>query len=104
MNPGLTGPFFRYINRDAAEIEQLKQERRKGRPPSRREEALKQRTDTEEKEFKTGFWMPNFGDDDVLASLKRWNGQWSGLSSLKFVRFTTDGGKQTSGFPPKGMS
>ncbi|KAJ5820103.1 translation machinery-associated protein 16 [Penicillium riverlandense] len=94
----------RYINRDADEIEQLQQERRKGRPPSKREETLKLRTDTEEGEFRTGFWMPDLGDGDVLAALKSWNGDWSGLSTLKFVRFTKDGGKQTSSFPPKGMS
>ncbi|CAL5866250.1 uncharacterized protein PFLUO_LOCUS457 [Penicillium psychrofluorescens] len=93
-----------YINRDADEIEQLQQERRKGRPPSKREETLKLRTDTEEGEFRTGFWMPDLGDGDVLAGLKSWNGDWSGLSTLKFVRFTKDGGKQTSSFPPKGMS
>ncbi|KAL2014392.1 hypothetical protein VTN00DRAFT_1917 [Thermoascus crustaceus] len=32
-----------YIHRSDEEIEQLKQERRKGRPPSKREEALEQR-------------------------------------------------------------
>ncbi|KAJ5115044.1 translation machinery-associated protein 16 [Penicillium alfredii] len=94
----------RYINRDADEIEQLQKERRKGRPPSRREEALKQRTQTEDKEFNTGFWMPDLGDQDVLTALKIWNGEWSGLSTLKFIRLRKDAGKQTSTFPPKGMS
>ncbi|KAJ5161096.1 hypothetical protein N7492_006488 [Penicillium capsulatum] len=92
------------INRDSEEIAQLQQERRKGRPPTRREEALKERTNTEEKEFKTGFWLPDLGDADVLAVLKHWNGDWSGLSSMKFIRLLQDGAKQTSSFPPKGMS
>ncbi|KAJ5153119.1 uncharacterized protein N7482_009597 [Penicillium canariense] len=95
---------LKYINRDGEEIAQLKQERRKGRPPTRREEALSLRTETEEKEFKTGFWLPDLGDADVLHALKHWNGIWSGLSPMKFIRLTQDGVKQSSSFPPKGMS
>ncbi|KAL4936377.1 hypothetical protein BDV06DRAFT_205157 [Aspergillus oleicola] len=94
----------RYINRSVSEIEQLQSERRKGRPPSKREEALLQRTETENKEFKTGFWMPDLTEEDVVSALKRWNGNWSGLSPLKFVRLTKEGEKQASTFPPKGLS
>jgi translation machinery-associated protein 16 len=65
---------------------------------------LSQRTETEEKEFKTGFWLPDLGDADVLHALKHWNGHWAGLSSVKFIRITQEGVKQTSSFPPKGMS
>lgn len=104
---GLTTPSLttcRYVHRDSEELAQLKEERRKGRPPSKREEALGQRTDTEVKEFKTGFWVPDLTDMDVLLALKHWNGQWSGLSTLKFVRLVEGGEKQDSTFPPKGMS
>ncbi|BCS03350.1 translation machinery-associated protein 16 [Aspergillus luchuensis] len=94
----------RYINRSVPEIEQLQSERRKGRPPSKREEALLQRTDVENREFKTGFWMPDFSDESVLKALASWNGDWSGLSTMKFIRITKDGAKQPSVFPPKGMS
>jgi translation machinery-associated protein 16 len=100
--PRLIG--YRCIHRDEGEIAQLKSERRKGRPPTRREELLNQRTETEEKEFKTGFWLPELGDADVLHALKHWNRHWAGLSSLKFIRITQEGVKQASSFPPKGMS
>lgn len=93
-----------YINRSAPEIEQLQSERRKGRPPSKREEALIQRTDAEDKEFKTGFWIPDLAQEDVLNVLKAWKGEWGGLGAMKFVRMTKDGGKQPSSFPPKGLS
>ncbi|KAJ5572931.1 hypothetical protein N7450_009915 [Penicillium hetheringtonii] len=96
--------FLWYIYRDSEEIAQLKQERRKGRPPSKREEVLGQRTETEEKEFKTGFWVPDLTEMDVLLALKHWNGEWSGLSPLKFVRMLQGGEKRESTFPPKGMS
>jgi translation machinery-associated protein 16 len=94
----------RYINRSVPEIEQLQSERRKGRPPSKREEALLQRTEVENKEFKTGFWMPDLSQEDVIKGLASWNGDWSGLSMMKFIRITKDGGKQPSAFPPKGLS
>ncbi|OJJ79709.1 translation machinery-associated protein 16 [Aspergillus glaucus CBS 516.65] len=111
--PEGSGPFSdddirelvtRHINRDVPEIEQLQHERRKGRPPSKREEALLQRTDTENKELKTGFWMPDLSNEDVVKVLPRWNQVWSSLSAMKFIRFTHDGGKQPSTFPPKGLS
>ncbi|KAJ5289041.1 hypothetical protein N7478_002071 [Penicillium angulare] len=101
---GLAEVVNKCINRDAEEIAELHQERRKGRPPTRREEALKQRTQTEEKEFKTGFWMPDLGEEDALLKLKHWNGEWTALSSAKFIRLCQDGSKQESSFPPKGMS
>jgi translation machinery-associated protein 16 len=94
----------RYINRSVPEIEQLQSERRKGRPPSKREEALVQRTDAEDREFKTGFWMPDFSSPDVIKALASWKGDWSGLSALKYIRLTKEGGKQPSLFPPKGLS
>ncbi|KAL4879633.1 translation machinery-associated protein 16 [Aspergillus karnatakaensis] len=94
----------RYVNRSVPEVEQLQSERRKGRPPSKREEALLQRTETENKEFTTGFWMPDLSDQGVVTALTKWNGNWSGLSTMKFIRLTKGGGKQTSTFPPKGLS
>lgn len=94
----------KFINRSVPEIEQLRQERRKGRPPSKREEALSQRTDMENKEFKTGFWAPDLTQEEVLKNLALWNGDWSSLSRIKFIRLTTDGTKHPSNFPPKGLS
>lgn len=99
----LTG-IARYINRSVPEIEQLQSERRKGRPPSKREEALIQRTELEDKEFKTGFWLPDLSQDDVLRTLQLWKGEWAGLGAMKFIRLTSDGGRHASSFPPKGMS
>ncbi|CAG7929189.1 unnamed protein product [Penicillium olsonii] len=92
-----------YIDRDTEEIQQLQSERRKGRPPSKREEALKERVQTEDREFTTGLWMPDLSDQYALTGMKNWNGHWSGLSAIKFIRFTKDGEKLASTFPPKSM-
>jgi translation machinery-associated protein 16 len=48
--------------------------------------------------------MPDLSQEDVVKALFKWNGNWSGLSSMKFIRLTKDGGKQASSFPPKGLS
>ncbi|KAJ5124306.1 uncharacterized protein N7515_008131 [Penicillium bovifimosum] len=100
----LTEFVAKYINRDTEEIKQLESERRKGRPPSKREEALKQRVQTEDREFSTGLWMPDLTDQYALTAMKVWNRHWSGLSAIKFIRFRKDGEKLSSTFPPKSMS
>jgi translation machinery-associated protein 16 len=51
----------------------------------------------------SGFWIPEL-DEENLKMLKFWNGKWSALSTLRFVRITKDGRKLESSFPPKGMS
>jgi translation machinery-associated protein 16 len=48
--------------------------------------------------------MPDLSQEDVIKGLASWNGDWSGLSMMKFIRITKDGGKQPSVFPPKGLS
>ncbi|OKL56849.1 hypothetical protein UA08_07983 [Talaromyces atroroseus] len=93
-----------WIHRSDNEIKELQEERRKGRPPSKREENLQQRILSEEKEYRSGFWMPDVTQEDVCRQLKQWNGEWSSLSSLKFIRFAEGSVKQASTFPPKGLS
>ena len=94
----------RYINRDEEELARFRAERRPGRPSSTREDLLKQRMEIEEREYHTGFWVPNVGDEQDLALLRNWNGLWTSLSTLKYVRIARNGTKQPSSFPPKGQS
>ena len=58
----------------------------------------------EDKEFLSGFWMPDMSQQENLKKLKAWNGNWSSMSTLEFLRLTRDGVKQQSIFPPKGLS
>lgn len=60
--------------------------------------------DREDREFAAGFWMPDLEDEESLRLLRAWNGQWTSLSSLKYVRLTRDGIVNPSSFPPKGKS
>ncbi|KAI1986823.1 translation machinery-associated protein 16 [Ophidiomyces ophidiicola] len=90
----------KYLARYTSELTQLRQERRRGRPPSRREGVLSQQEVVEAREFSTGFWLPDLGSVDNLRKLKAWNGDWSAMSNLDFLRLRTDGSKQRSMFPP----
>ncbi|KAF2444351.1 hypothetical protein P171DRAFT_414322 [Karstenula rhodostoma CBS 690.94] len=93
-----------FLGRDDEELATLKAERRPGRPPSTRETLLKQNQAMEQGEYASGFWVPELEDAENLKQLKSWNGQWSGLPTLKFARISKDGVKRESSFPPKGLS
>lgn len=94
----------RWIHRNDAELEELRAERRKGRPPSKREELLQERIQAEEREFRSGFYMPDVTDEDSRRQLQEWNGEWSSLSTIKFIRYCENGHRQPSSFPPRGVS
>ncbi|KAL8801114.1 MAG: hypothetical protein Q9223_004219 [Gallowayella weberi] len=93
-----------YLERDASELSAVQSERRPGRPPSTKEDTLKQRIQAEANEYNSGYWIPNMEDADTLEKLKDWNEQWTSLSTLQYVRITREGTKHSSSFPPKGKS
>jgi translation machinery-associated protein 16 len=45
--------------------------------------------------------LPDLTDEVNLSELDRWEGSWSYLSNLKWVRITDVGAVRTSSFPPK---
>lgn len=94
----------RYLGRHDEEIEQLKTERRPGRPSSNREDLLRQQLAIEDREHSTGFWLPDMEDNENLELLRNWNGEWTSLGNFKYVRLTRAGTKSPSKFPPKGQS
>ncbi|KAF3479965.1 uncharacterized protein GIQ15_06941 [Arthroderma uncinatum] len=93
-----------YLDRLKPELKEQQDAHRKGRPPSKRQEVLTEKIAAEEKEYETGFWMPDLESEDNMKRLRNWNQEWSAMSNLKFVRLTKDGGKRPSLFPPKGLS
>lgn len=93
-----------YISRDDEELAKLQTERRPGRPSSTREDLLKQRIETENREYDAGFWIPDMEDADNIARLESWTGDWTSLNTLSYVRLSRDGKKRSSTFPPKAQS
>jgi len=93
-----------FIGREDEELAELQAAQRPGRPRSKAEDRILDRKDVEQKEHKSGFWMPELRDTDALKKLQRWGGQWAGMSTLKFVRVHKDADIKASSFPPKGLS
>ncbi|KAL2045649.1 hypothetical protein N7G274_002077 [Stereocaulon virgatum] len=98
------GLIQRYLARHDEELAELKSQRRPGRPTSTREDLLKQSIAVEDREYDAGFWIPDMQDEDNLAILKAWNGEWTALNTFKYIRLSRDGSLQQSNFPPKGLS
>ena len=93
-----------YLARGEEELNELKAQRRKGRPASSRQDMLQQRAATEENEYVTGFWIPDMQQVKNLEQIRLWNGEWASLNNIKFVRLSKDGMIKQSSFPPKGES
>lgn len=92
--------------RDDEELADIRRQQRPGRPKSKAEEQIQARIDAEQKEYRSGFWMPDMREEASLKQLQQWGGQWAGLNTLKFVRAVkgTPGEMKASSFPPKGLS
>ncbi|KAH6677433.1 translation machinery-associated protein 16 [Halenospora varia] len=93
-----------FVGQHDEEFSTLKKERRPGRPASTREDLLRIKIAADEKEYETGFYLPDLTDADNIVFLERWDGAWSYLSTLKWVRITKSGLVQPAKFPPKGES
>lgn len=93
-----------YLTRNDGELQDLKAERRTGRPPSTRQTLLEEQRRTEEKEYESGFWAPNLQDEETLIKLEGWKGDWVGLGVLRFIRIDKAGIAKESQFPPRGAS
>ena len=93
-----------YLARNDEEIDLLKAERRPGRPASNRQTLLEDLKKTEDREYDSGFWLPNLQDEETLIKLDRWKGGWIGLGILRFVRIDRAGVAKESQFPPRGAS
>ncbi|KAL9598778.1 MAG: hypothetical protein Q9219_004275 [cf. Caloplaca sp. 3 TL-2023] len=97
-------PYQSYLLQNSTELANLQAQRRPGRPASTREDRLRHTTDAERKEYISGYWVPDMEDKDLLVKLKAWNGKWTSLNTLEFVRLREDGTKHASSFPPRGKS
>lgn len=90
-----------YISLNRGELEDLQRKRRLGRPRATREDVLMMQEEAEEKEYRSGFWMPDMRDEGNLEKLREWEGQWAGLNVLTFVRVPREGTAVESKFPPR---
>ena len=93
-----------YLDRNDEELDQLKTERRPGRPPGTRQTLLEEQRKMEQSEYESGFWLPNLQDEETLVKLDQWKGDWVSLGTMRFVRVDGSGSVKESQFPPRGAS
>lgn len=82
-----------FLSRNDEELEQLKAERRKGRPPTNRQVALENMTKGEQQEYDSGYLIPDLTDAKTVERLRNWNGTTGGTNIFKYVhiaRATTE--------------
>jgi translation machinery-associated protein 16 len=94
----------RYLSREDDSLAAFKAERRPGRPKSTRHTILEQQQDQEQKEYESGFWIPDMRDEATLIKLRNWKGEWIALSPLGYIRVEKSGSITESAFPPKGAA
>ncbi|KAK6842909.1 hypothetical protein PG987_003769 [Apiospora arundinis] len=91
-----------YVHQYDEELSELKKARRPGRPASTKEDLLKVKISTLQKEYETGFLLPDLTSDANVMLLDRFEGSWSYLTNLKWIKLSEDGTVKPSMFPPKG--
>ena len=96
--------YTSFVKRDNDELARLESERRSGRHLSSRADLLRQRILKEERERDIGFWLPDMADIRNVELLRGWNGEWTSLKTLEYIRLSKSGVKHKSSFPPKGKS
>lgn len=105
--PDLQSLIKTYLSRHDDQLSTLAAERKAlgaSRPPTPREIRMKEIRDQEEREYASGFWIPDLSDKDTRRLMEDWKGSWEGLGQMKFMRVTKDGEKKASSFPPSGNS
>lgn len=93
-----------FLERGDAEVASLKRERRVGRPPAPREVSLESRKKAEEKEYDTGFRLPDLRDTQSLGSLKKWDGNRVSLNTIKFLRLSRAGSHSAAEQPNRSQT
>ncbi|KAL2210881.1 hypothetical protein CC79DRAFT_544329 [Sarocladium strictum] len=93
----------RYIAFAEEEFAEAKKERRPGRPASAKEDLMKLRLATLQKEHEQGFSLPDVTTTTGVAALMLWEGEWSYLSNIPWVKVNKAGELRQSEFPNKGL-
>ncbi|KAI4862322.1 translation machinery-associated protein 16 [Hypoxylon rubiginosum] len=91
-----------FVHQHDEELHEMKKTRRPGRPASAKEDLLKVKVDKLQKEYQSGFLLPVLDTEENAALLGRYEGSWSYLTGLQWVRISSAGTVQPSSFPPRG--
>ncbi|KAK4218454.1 translation machinery-associated protein 16 [Rhypophila decipiens] len=89
-----------FVHQHDEEYAEVRSTRRPGRPASMREDLLRMKVAALEKEHRDGFYMPDLTSETNVQLLDRWEGSWSYLPNLSWIRISATGNVRPAKFPP----
>ncbi|KAJ4292945.1 translation machinery-associated protein 16 [Collariella sp. IMI 366227] len=92
-----------FVHQYDEEYSEVKAIRRAGRPASTREDLLRMKIETLEKEYGEGFYLPDLTTKENVELLNRFEGSWPFLTNLAWVKVSSAGNVKPSSFPPQGL-
>ncbi|PHH66308.1 hypothetical protein CDD81_7901 [Ophiocordyceps australis] len=92
-----------FVHQHDEEQALLRKNRRPGRPPTAREDLLKMKIAALEAEYKNGFVLPDMLQQEGAEKLRGWEGSWSKLTALSWIRISSKGLVRPAKFPSKGI-
>ncbi|RDA87411.1 hypothetical protein CP532_6992 [Ophiocordyceps camponoti-leonardi (nom. inval.)] len=96
--------IFTFIHRHDEDFDALKKARRPGRPPSAKEDLMKMKMSALETEYQNGFALPDVLQENKAKLLADWEGSWSKLTTLSWIKVSSTGNVRSCDFPSKGIS
>lgn len=93
-----------FIQKYDQEYVALKKSRRPGRPPSAREDILKIKIAALQVEYTQGFSLPDVMSASSVEILNGWEGSWSQLTTIPWIKVTASGQVRPADFPTKGIN
>ncbi|POR33368.1 Translation machinery-associated protein 16 [Tolypocladium paradoxum] len=93
-----------FVHQYDEEYDTLKKARRPGRPGSAREDLLKMKISALETEYQRGFILPDVMKEESVKLLEDWEGSWSKLSALPWIKVSSYGQVRQADFPSKGIN
>ncbi|KAK3179995.1 translation machinery-associated protein 16 [Lecanicillium sp. MT-2017a] len=93
-----------YVHQYDEEYHDAKKARRPGRPPSAREDLLKAKISALEREYKQGFLVPDVMSTENGTKVVKWEGSWSYISTIPWIKVSSAGKAAPADFPSKGIN
>ncbi|KAL6870517.1 translation machinery-associated protein 16 [Trichoderma novae-zelandiae] len=101
--PAIQALIHTYVHQYDEEYDAVRKTRRAGRPSSTKEDLLKIKMAALEKEYSTGFLIPDITSAESVKLLDAWEGSWAYLTSLPWIKVTDAGNVRKSELPSKAI-
>ncbi|TQS33550.1 hypothetical protein Golomagni_06102 [Golovinomyces magnicellulatus] len=101
---GVQSLVSEFVHQYDEEFNDAKKARRPGRPASVKEDLLKMKIKALESEYKDGFLLPDIMSEEGVKKLELWEGSWSYLTTLTWIKVSIAGKVNPGDFPSKGLN